>query len=82
MAFRFRKTPEKTAEQSKSAGGWYADPYGTAARRWYDECDGWTDKVQGDGEEPDKTGVARVDNDRELGGGGTVLPETTEAGHP
>jgi hypothetical protein len=63
MAFRFRKTPETTAEleQRNSSGGWYADPYGAAARRWYDETQGWTDRVQEEGHEPDKTGVARVD---------------------
>lgn len=61
MAFRFRKRTEATAAPDKPSGGWYADPYGTAARRWYDDRDGWTDRVQGEGLEPDKTGVARVD---------------------
>lgn len=61
MAFRFRKRTEATTAPDKPSGGWYADPYGTAARRWYDDRDGWTDRVQGEGLEPDKTGVARVD---------------------
>jgi hypothetical protein len=61
MTFRFRKTVVGTADPRKPAGGWYADPYGTAARRWYDDHGGWTDQVQGAGREPDKTGVARVD---------------------
>jgi hypothetical protein len=61
MALRFRKTPETTAEEREASGGWYADPYGAAARRWYDDTEGWTDRVQGEGHEPDKTGVARVD---------------------
>jgi hypothetical protein len=63
MAFRFRKTEVTTAELREPSGRWYADPYGTAARRWYDDTKGWTDRVQGEGQEPDKTGVARVDND-------------------
>ena len=61
MTFRFRKTVVGTAEPHKPAGGWYADPYGAAARRWYDNRLGWTDRVQGAGLEPDKTGMARVD---------------------
>jgi hypothetical protein len=61
MAFRLRKTRVATAEASKPSGGWYADPYGVAARRWYDSAEGWTEQVQGAGLEPDKTGVARVD---------------------
>jgi hypothetical protein len=61
MAFRFRKTPEATADPQKPSGGWYADPFGSAARRWYDDREGWTDQIQGEGLEPDKTGVTRVD---------------------
>lgn len=61
MAFRFRRTPRTTAELGEPSGGWYADPYGAAARRWYDDTRGWTDRVQGAGLEPDKTGMARVD---------------------
>ena len=61
MTFRFRKTLVTTAQQPKPSGGWYADPYGAAARRWHDDTRGWTDRVQGAGLEPDKTGMARVD---------------------
>jgi hypothetical protein len=62
MAFRFRRTRVATAEKvRKPSGGWYSDPYGAAARRWYDNAEGWTEQVQGAGLEPDKTGVARVD---------------------
>ena len=60
MAFTFRKAAP-TATNSKRSGGWYADPYGAAARRWYDSVDGWTDRVEGAGLDPDKTGLARVD---------------------
>ena len=49
-------------ESSGRRGGWYADPFGTAARRWYDQVSGWTDRVQGPGEAPDKTGLARMDD--------------------
>jgi hypothetical protein len=60
MAFMFQKdkVEEKTAEDS---GNWYADPYGDGARRWYDDRKGWTDRVEGVGEAPDKTGLARLD---------------------
>ncbi len=61
MTFTFRKIRVTSAEQPKPSGGWYADPYGAAARRWYDDTLGWTDRVQGAGLEPDKTGMARVD---------------------
>jgi hypothetical protein len=61
MAFRFRKAAATTADARRSSGDWYADPYRTGARRWYDAAHGWTDRVQGAGLEPDKTGVARVD---------------------
>ncbi len=61
MAFRFRKATVIPADSSRPSGGWYADPYGAASRRWYDSAHGWTDRVQGAGLEPDKTGVARVD---------------------
>jgi hypothetical protein len=52
------KVHEKAAEGS---GNWYADPYGDGARRWYDDHRGWTDRVEGVGEAPDKTGLARLD---------------------
>jgi hypothetical protein len=58
----FRRSAARTGEQREPSGGWYADPYGTASRRWYDEVEGWTDRVQGEGQEPDKTGVGRVDD--------------------
>jgi hypothetical protein len=53
------KVPEP--DQRERSGGWYADPYGVGARRWYDNKDGWTDRVEGVGEKPDKTGVSRLD---------------------
>ena len=56
--FQKDKVEEKSAEGS---GDWYADPYGDGARRWYDEARGWTDRVEGEGQEPDKTGLARLD---------------------
>lgn len=65
MAFRFRKTREETAEAREPSGGWYADPFGAAARRWYDDSEGWTDRVQGEGQEPDKIAVGRVHDDTE-----------------
>ena len=61
MAFRLRKSPAATAEPREPSGGWYSDPFGTAARRWYEDTTGWTDRVQGEGHEPDKTGISRVD---------------------
>ncbi len=61
MAFRFRSRPVTNAEPRQPSGGWYADPFGRAARRWYDDRRGWTDRVQGPGLQPDKTGVARID---------------------
>ena len=62
MAFTFRKGAVTAGKPRKPSGGWYADPYGTAARRWYDSAHGWTDRVEGMGLEPDKTGVPRVDD--------------------
>lgn len=62
MAFGFRRVALKKAEPREASGGWYADPFGSAARRWYDDKQGWTDRVQGPGLEPDKTGVARIDD--------------------
>jgi hypothetical protein len=56
--FQKDKVDDESAERP---GGWYADPYGEAARRWYDEAEGWTDRVEGAGQEPDKTGLARTD---------------------
>lgn len=61
MTFTFRKAAPPAATQSKHSGAWYADPYGAAARRWYDSVDGWTDRVEGAGLDPETTGIARVD---------------------
>lgn len=63
MAFRFRSGKVREAEaREEPPGDWYADPYGTAARRWYDPIHGWSaDRVQGAGQVPDKTGLARMD---------------------
>jgi hypothetical protein len=61
MAFRFRRVVLKKAEPPQPSGGWYADPFGSAARRWYDDRQGWRDRVQGPSLEPDKTGLARID---------------------
>jgi hypothetical protein len=63
MAFRFRSGKVREAvSPAEPAGGWYADPYGTAARRWYDPVHGWSaDRVQEAGHAPDKTGLARMD---------------------
>ena len=61
MAFTFRKAAHTADKQSKRSGGWYSDPYGVAARRWYDSTDGWTDRVEGAGLDPEKTGITRVD---------------------
>jgi len=64
MAFWSRKRSvdvAETPEEREHSGGWYSDPYGAAARRWYDNKQGWTDRVEGEGLKPDKTGVARLD---------------------
>ncbi len=63
MAFTFRKAAQTADQQSEHehSGGWYSDPYGVAARRWYDSTDGWTDRVEGAGLDPEKTGITRVD---------------------
>jgi len=61
MAFTFRKHKAEEKQPVEQAGDWYADPYGHAARRWFDVARGWTDRVQGAGEEPDKIGLPRMD---------------------
>lgn len=62
MAFASRGNKVDEAEPLEPGGGWYPDPYGTAARRWYDDVTGWSDRVQEDGAPPDKTGLARTDD--------------------
>jgi hypothetical protein len=61
MIFSFRKKKVQKAESAGHPGGWYADPFGGGARRWYDDHDGWSDRVEEAGHAPDKTGLARVD---------------------
>jgi hypothetical protein len=78
MPLRFRRAPEMTADLPEPSGGWYADPYGAAARRWYDSSAGWTDQVQGEGLEPDKTGMARVDDVGGSTNGGPRSPAADE----
>jgi hypothetical protein len=61
MAFTFRKHNVREAESPEHSGGWYADPYGAGARRWFDNVTGWSKRVEGAGQAPDKTGLARMD---------------------
>lgn len=62
MPFMFQKHKVDEVEESPGrSADWYADPYGAAARRWYDPARGWTDRVEGAGQEPEKTGLARID---------------------
>jgi hypothetical protein len=61
MTVGFRSGKVRRAEPGELSGGWYADPYGAAARRWYDKRSGWSDRVQGAGQTPDKTGLVRMD---------------------
>lgn len=61
MALSFRRGSVREAKSREHAGAWYADPYGTAARRWYDNVSGWSDRVQDAGQTPDKTGLVRID---------------------
>lgn len=61
MASLFKKDKVDEEESPGSASDWYADPYGEGARRWFDKTEGWTDRVEGAGQEPDKTGLARTD---------------------
>jgi hypothetical protein len=62
MGFLSRKNNTAKHDESGTArGGWYADPYGKAARRWYDQVTGWSKRVQGEGQAPDKTGLERMD---------------------
>jgi hypothetical protein len=61
MAFTFRRDKVQKTESAERSGGWYADPYGVGARRWYDNVSGWSQRVEGEGQAPDKTGLARLD---------------------
>jgi hypothetical protein len=61
MAFTFLKDKAEEKQPVERPGDWYADPYGHAARRWFDAARGWTDRVQGAGQEPDKTGLPGID---------------------
>jgi hypothetical protein len=61
MAFRSPRNAAPVSKPVEQSGAWYADPFGTAARRWYDNRGGWSDRVEGAGQAPDRTGVARMD---------------------
>jgi hypothetical protein len=62
MAILFKKEDKVDEEDSPGrSSDWYADPYGEGARRFFDKTKGWTDQVEGVGEKPDKTGLARMD---------------------
>ncbi len=61
MAVTSRERKIHEAQSPQRSGRWYPDPYGTAARRWYEEATGWSDRVEGAGQAPDKTGLARMD---------------------
>jgi hypothetical protein len=61
MALTFRTNKVQEAESPAHSGGWYADPYGDGARRWYDNISGWSQRVEGAGQAPDQTGLARTD---------------------
>jgi hypothetical protein len=61
MALPFRRQKVQETEPGEHPGGWYPDPYGAGARRWYDTSTGWSDRVEGVGQAPDKTGMARTD---------------------
>jgi hypothetical protein len=82
MTVGFRSRKVRGAEPPEHSGGWYADPYGAAARRWYDKSSGWSDRVHGAGQTPDKTGLVRMDEaavaprhaPRLLDGAGKPLP--------
>lgn len=82
MALTFRKQKVHEPETREHSGGWYADPYGVGARRWYDNISGWSERVEGVGEAPDQTGLARLDEAAVTPGGspravdadGTLVP--------
>jgi hypothetical protein len=82
MGFGLRTGTVRKVQAREHSGGWYPDPYGTAARRWYDDVSGWSDRVQDEGQTPDKTGLVRLDEaavapdhaPRVLGEDGKPLP--------
>jgi hypothetical protein len=61
LTFRRHKAHENEKESREHSGGWFADPYGVGARRWYDDVSGWSKRVEGEGQAPDLTGLARTD---------------------
>jgi hypothetical protein len=61
MALTLRRHKVQKTESREHSGGWYADPYGVGARRWYDNISGWSERVEGAGQAPDETGLARTD---------------------
>jgi hypothetical protein len=86
MALTFRRNKVHEPESRERCGGWYADPYGIGARRWYDNVSGWSERVEGAGQAPDKTGLARMDeaavtpdgSTRPVDADGTPLPLSRE----
>ena len=61
MALTFRKGKAHGVKSPEHSGSWYADPYGIGARRWHDSLNGWSNRVEGAGQAPEKTGMARLD---------------------
>ncbi len=61
MRFGFHRGVVHAPKQAEHSGGWYPDPFGAASRRWYDNVSGWSERVEGDGLPPDRTGVVRMD---------------------
>ncbi len=79
MAFMSRKDKAVKQESDESSGGWYSDPYGQAARRWYDNVHGWSDRVEGAGQTPDKTGVQRLDDAASAASSNEPAPANTSS---
>jgi hypothetical protein len=61
MALPFRRNKVHKTESREHSGDWYPDPYGAGARRWYDNLSGWSERVEGVGQAPDRTGMPRTD---------------------
>ena len=81
MVITFRRGKAEGAKPSERSGGWYPDPYGAGARRWFDNVLGWSDRVQEAGRAPDRTGVIRTDQaaladhlTRSVGADGRLIP--------